>query len=128
MLDSNYSYGTIGFFLNQSIKKGTINLYGDGTLKRTFTHIYDVCNQIISASFSSQGKNEIFNIGGETFSLLEVATAIANKYAASVTFSEWPEKDLLIESGDTYFDDAKILKILGEYHYREFLHFVSGLN
>jgi len=105
---SDYSYGTIGFFLNQVKNKGLINLYGDGSLRRTFTNIVDICNQIISTSQSSKSINQIYNTIGEDYSLKEIATLISQKYNAKITFSEWPEKDFRIESGHTVFNSEKI--------------------
>lgn len=128
LLGTDYSYGTIGFFLNQAIHKKQILLYGKGEAKRTFSHMYDLCNQMYQIIFSGSGANEIFNIGGETFSLYDVAVHIADHYGASMDFVEWPDKDLRIESGDTYFDDTKIKSIIGEYEYVSFLKFIKDLD
>jgi len=51
---------------------------------------------------------EIYNLGGETYSLLEVAELVAKKYGSTVAFAEWPAQAALIESGDTIFDSTKI--------------------
>ena len=106
--EAEYSYGTIGFFLNQAKSRGTINLFGDGSLRRTFTGIEDVCKQIIHSCQSEKSVNQVYNIMGEAFSLKEIATLIAEKYKAHIAFSEWPEEHLRIESGDTVFNSGKI--------------------
>ncbi len=106
--EAEYSYGTIGFFLNQAKNKGTINLFGDGSLRRTFTSIEDVCKQIINSCQNEKSVNQVYNTMGETFSLKEIATLIADKYKSRITFSEWPEEHLRIESGDTVFNSEKI--------------------
>lgn len=107
-LGGGYSYGTIGFFLDQARKNGKINLYGDGSLRRTFTNIEDICKQIIMSCQNDKSVNQIYNIKGEEYSLKEIASLIANKYSAEITFSEWPVKDLMIESGHTVFNSNKI--------------------
>lgn len=128
LLGADYSYGTIGFFMNQAIQKKQIQLYGRGEVKRTFSHIYDICNQIYKTIISDSGVNEVFNVGGEPFSLYEAAACIAEHCGASVQFVEWPERDLRIESGDTYFDDTKIKSVIGEYQYKGFYKFIHSLN
>ena len=112
-IKDGYSYGTIGFFLKEAKQKNPIKLYGDGSLKRTFTHVEDICNQIIASLESKKAADQIYNIQGETFSLLEVADLIAGKYGSGVTFTNWPENDLKIESGHTIFDGSKIEKDFG---------------
>ncbi len=112
--DEHYSYGTIGFFLNKARKGEDITLYGDGSIRRTFTHVEDICNYIILAIQIEETKNQIFNIGGENLSLLEAGKMIAQKYDVSLNFVEWPDIVLKLESDDTVFDDSK-LKALIDY-------------
>ncbi len=106
--EAEYSYGTIGFFLDQAKNKGSINLFGDGSLRRTFTSIEDVCKQIIISCRGEKSVNQVYNTMGEEFSLKEIAELIADKYNSTLTFSEWPEAHLRIESGDTVFNSGKI--------------------
>lgn len=113
-LDSSYSFGTIGFFLNKAKSAQAITLYGDGSLKRTFTPIESLCKQIIDVSFIPDSMNEVYNIGGETLSLLEAATLIGEKYKVPVEFVAWPEDDLKLESGDTEFDSSKIDRVINK--------------
>jgi UDP-glucose 4-epimerase len=110
--NNTYSFGTLGNFLNQVTKNNTIILYGDGSLKRTFTHIHDICFQIITILGNSRIKNETYNIAGETFSLKKIAQLISLKYKTKIKFTEWPENDLKIESGDTIFNSSKIRREL----------------
>lgn len=107
-LGSDYSYGTIGNFLDQAKNKGTINLYGNGSLRRTFTNVEDICKQIIESCLNDKSVNQVYNTIGEEYSLKEIALLVANKYNAKLTFSEWPDKDLRIESGHTVFNSEKL--------------------
>lgn len=117
LLDGGYSFGTIGFFHTMASKGKDITLYGGGNIKRTFTHMADICEQIIKVSTIKESDGEIYNIGGETYSLREVAEMIANIYGTNVIATSWPDKDLLIESDHTYFDDTKIQHLLGGFEY-----------
>ena len=111
-IDNSYSYGTIGFFINQGLHDKKITLYNYGELKRTFTHINDLVIQIYHLSIIQKTDNEIFNIKGETFSLKEIATMIASRLNVNIIYKEWPNFDKIIESGDTIFDNDKIDKTI----------------
>lgn len=113
MLDRDYSFGTIGFFIRQAKEKGLITLYGNGQTKRTFTSMENLCSQIVQGVSKYESLNQTYNIGGCTHTLLEVAEEIASLYDASVKCVPFPEDDLRIESGSTYFDSSKIEKLLG---------------
>ncbi|MGM9978886.1 MAG: NAD-dependent epimerase/dehydratase family protein [Clostridium sp.] len=101
------SYGTAEFFIDKAKNGEDITVYGDGTLKRTFIYIGDLCNALIDGAMSESCLNDIYNIGGETMSLCEMATKIANAYNVNVKFTKWPEEALKVESGDTIFDSSK---------------------
>jgi UDP-glucose 4-epimerase len=120
IFDQSFSYGTIGFFLQKALKNENIKLFGDGTIRRTFSHVEDICTLIVKSIEKEATKNEIFNIGGENLSLLDAAGLIAKKYGISIDFSPWPDMALKLESGDTVFDDAKMQAILN-YSYRNTL-------
>lgn len=111
-----YSYGTVGFLMKQA-RKGTIVLYGDGAQRRTFTHVGDIANIMLAAIQSDVLTNRTYNIGGETYSLAEVADMISNLSGCEIRKTAWPEIDLRLESGDTVFDDKRLQKDLG-YQYR----------
>ena len=118
LLSTDYSFGTVGFFIKQSMAGKDITLYGGGTIKRTFTHMEDLCRQVIDGAFKPESNGEIYNIGGETLSLHDAAEIIAKKYGVNVTEVPWPERDLRIESDHTYFDDTKIQALLGGITYK----------
>lgn len=117
LLSADYSFGTVGFFIKQASAGKSITLYGGGAIKRTFSHIEDICSQIVKCSLLPESDGEIYNVGGETYSLREAAELIANKFGTDVVDVPWPERDLRIESDHTYFDDAKIRSVIewGEY-------------
>lgn len=112
LFSSGYPFGTTGLFLRMAKEKGEITLFGDGTLRRTFTHITDLTSQIQGVSLSGEGLYETFNTSGEDLSLLEVARMIADRFNVPVRHLDWPEQDLRLESGDTCFDSSKLQRII----------------
>lgn len=112
LISTDYSFGTVGFFIKQASAGKDITLYGGGNIKRTFTHMEDLCYQIVEGAFNPNSNGEIYNIGGETYSLREAAEIIAAKFGTNVVNVPWPERDLRIESDHTYFDDTKIRTLL----------------
>ena len=127
LLSTDYSFGTVGFFINQAKNGKDIALYGGGNLKRTFTHMEDLCFQIVEGAFTEGSNGEIYNVGGETLSLKEVAEIIAKKYGVQVVDVPWPDKDLRIESSHTYFDDTKIRSLLEYGDYRKLIDFSQDI-
>jgi len=108
LVASGQSYGTVGFFLEKARSGENISLFGDGNLRRTFTHVWDVCRQMVEVAGMPASNGGIYNIDGEDHSLKEVASVIAAKYNVGLSFQAWPETTLKLESGDTIFDAGRI--------------------
>lgn len=107
-----YSYGTIGFFINQAIAQKKITIYGNGLQKRTFTHVFDIYNQIMNLIKLKSAHNTVYNIYGETYSIKAIASAVSKKYNAKISHLPWPNNDFRLESGDTVFNSKKIKKVI----------------
>jgi len=127
LLSSDYSFGTVGFFIKQAMAGKNITLYGGGAIRRTFTHMEDLCLQVTEGAFKPESNSEIYNVGGETLSLYDAAEIIAKKYGVNVTAVPWPDRDLRIESGHTYFDDTKIQALLGGITYKRLEDFSKDI-
>ena len=127
LLSADYSFGTVGFFIKQAKSGNDITLYGGGDVKRTFTHMEDLCYQIVEGAFNPNSNGEIYNIGGETLSLKEAAEIIAEKYDSKVVSVPWPDRDLRIESGHTYFDDVKIRSLIKINRYKRVIDFSKDI-
>ena len=125
LVSGHYSYGTIGFFLKQAEQGGLINLYGDGTQRRTFTHVRDVCAAVMH--LMRNDANGIFNVGGGNYSLVEVARLIAQKRGVNVAFVLWPEVAQRLESGSTCFDSTKLDKLVGMGPYHDIHDMITEL-
>ena len=127
LLSTDYSFGTVGFFIKQAKLGNDITLYGGGTIKRTFTHMEDLCYQIVEGAFNPNSNGEIYNVGGETLSLREAAEIVAGKFGTKVLDVPWPERDFRIESDHTYFDDFKIQALLHLKPYKRLQDFSNDI-
>jgi len=111
IVSANYSYGTVGFFLKQAEKGGPITLYGDGSLRRTFTHVADICMAVEGLIRSDA--TGIFNVGGQDMSLLDVAKIVAEKKQVEISFLPWPSIARALESGSTVFNSSRLERTTG---------------
>ena len=59
-------------------------------------------------AFSEKCINDVFNVGGENYSLKEMATMIGEKYSVEVNYIPYPALAEKIETGNTIFDDSKL--------------------
>lgn len=107
-----YSFGTTGAFIRMAREKSAITLFGDGSLRRTFSHAQDIASQILACTQHPKCNAKTYNVAGEAFSLLEVARWIADRFGAQIIHTPWPEREIAIESGDTVFDDSCIRTII----------------
>lgn len=119
------SYGTAEFMLSKATKGENIALYGDGSMRRTLTYIGDLCEAIIKGSICEHCANDVFNIGGENYSLKEMAELIAKKYCVGIDYVDWPEIALKIESGDTVFESSKLDEIVGIHYNMKFSDWIK---
>lgn len=107
------SYGTIEFFLSKAKSNANITLYGSGSQRRSITDIRDLCHLLYKVAELGHD-NEVYNIGGEDYSLKEMAELIAQKFSVAVNSVPFPENALKLESGSTVFDDSKLKSLLGK--------------
>ncbi len=119
------SYGTAEFMLVKATKGENISLYGDGSVRRTLTYMEDLCVTMIEAALSDECANDVFNVGGEDYSLKEMAELIARKYGVGVDLVSGPDVALKIESGDTVFDSEKLDAAIGRYIQNKFTAWVK---
>lgn len=116
--DVPFSYGTIGFLMKQAAT-GEITLFGDGSQRRTFTHVGDMAEIMFRCLSDRQTENAFYNIGGEDYSLKQAAELVAAVRPATIRHQDWPAVDLALESGDTVFDSRKLDLLLSyRYQYR----------
>ena len=122
------SYGTADFMLSNATKGRNISLYGDGSLRRSLTYIEDLCISIIEAAKSDKCANDVYNIGGENYSLKEMAELIASKFGVEIDYVPWPNMALVIESGNTVFDSEKIERLIGKKSSKSFSEWIKTID
>ncbi len=108
---SSNRYGIIANLVEQS-KKGEITLFGDGSSVRTFTHVRNICEVLYFGAVSPATDNQIFNIGRNAYTLIEIANLICKKYKSKVVFTPWPEYLEKIEVKNGWLDSAKLNKLI----------------
>lgn len=117
MIPNVTSYGTAEFMLKKALAGENISLYGQGEVRRTLVNIRDLCEVLYLGAITKDCLNDVYNIGGEDYSLYEMAKAISEKYNIGLECVQWPVEALKIESGSTVFNSEKLDKIIG-YKYK----------
>jgi UDP-glucose 4-epimerase len=126
LIEGASSYGTAEFMLSKATNGENIHIYGDGSVRRTLTHISDLCAVMYKAALNNDVVNDVYNVGGEEYSLADMAKLIAKKYGVSVDYGEWPEVALKIESNDTVFDSSKLDDIIGNLYEHSFVTWIDS--
>ena len=125
LVEGAESYGTCEFMLNKSKRNEDITIFGEGLQKRTLTYIGDFCDILYNAATNDRCMNDIYNIGGEEYSIYDIAKIIAEKYNVSIKNVPFPEIEKKIESGDTVFDSEKLDSIIGNFHKSKFIDWIN---
>ena len=125
LVEGASSYGTAEFMIGKAAKKEDITLFGGGEVRRTIIHIEDLCRALIEGSLSNKCINEVFNIGGEDYSLFEMAEYISKYFDIKVIKQEWPKDQLKIESGSTVFDSSKFDSLLNFKYKHSFVEWLK---
>lgn len=105
--------GFVGWFIGRAIAGEPLRVFGDGTQKRDFTYVDDVVDALLLAGLKDEAVGQVFNLGGEIASVLELANLIAE--AAGRQPPEvvpFPPERQAIEVGDFYADWNKIAAML----------------
>ena len=113
LLPGQYAYGPMAFMQQQARQNGAITLYGQGQMRRTFTHVQDICQIMHKASQLPQTNGLTLNIGSnDHWSLQQVTSEICLRTGASLQYAPWPTLDEKLESGDTMFADEALQNIM----------------
>ncbi|MEG0577627.1 MAG: NAD(P)-dependent oxidoreductase [Bacilli bacterium] len=117
LLENNGNYGTFSFFIDNAQKGKNISVYGDGSICKTYTCMGDLCHILFQGVINDKLKSDVFNIGGDSKSLLEIANMIAKKYNVEVENTAWPKLAEIVDGGSVTLDSAKLDKII-DYTYQ----------
>ena len=116
--DSGYSYGTIGFFMSNVREGKPITVYGDGSCRKTYTSIDDVCD-IAARCIDASVPSGVYNVGGHEYTLKEVAEMICARTGATWVSVPFPESARRVEMGNIAMDSAKLDAVIGKTEYRK---------
>ena len=106
--------GFIGWFVRQALLGEKITVFGDGQQLRDMVEVSDVVDAFLRAGASEQVWGQVFNLGGEPISLLEIAqlcVEISGK--GQVELVPWPPERAKIDIGNVYCSYQKIHTTLG---------------
>jgi UDP-glucose 4-epimerase len=101
----------VGIFLYRYQNKLPLLITGNGSQKRDFIHVSDLANANYLAAIQPEKLNTAFNIGnGSTYSILEVAKMISDKYdfiekregESEITFADINKSKELLSWEPTY--------------------------
>jgi UDP-glucose 4-epimerase len=106
--------GFIGWFIRLAVDGEEISIYGDGTQRRDLNYVDDVVHAFLLAAASEEANGQVFNLGGEPVSLLEVARLLIElSPQASYRLVPFPPDKKKFDIGDYYGDCSKIKAVLG---------------
>lgn len=112
LLEDAGNYGTFEFFTNQAKSGKDIRVFGSGDIRKTYTHINNICELFWKCIDCKECKNDVFNVGGVDKTLAEIAEEIARLYNVYVKYVPWPEINKKIDGGTTVLEFNKLDKIV----------------
>lgn len=124
LLSTDYSYGTMEFFISQCRRGQSILVYGDGQCRKTYTYIGDLC-EVISRCLERNLPSGRYNVGGCDYSLQEVAHLVARRFGGTVQNVPWPENALRVEMGNISLDASRLDDAVGKIPYRRLEDFIE---
>lgn len=100
-------YGTFEIFKNQALQNKEITVFGDGSQRKTFTWMNDICRAFTKIIEKESILFRDYNLGGQALSLLQIAEKIAKEYHVDIKHVPWPEIYLKVDGGSVVFDSAR---------------------
>ncbi len=106
--------GFIPWFIRQAVREEEIKIYGDGNQLRDVNYVDDVVSALIGAGVSPTAYGEIFNLGSNPVSLLDLVRMIIEVNGkGNYQFVAFPPEKKKIDIGSVYADYGKIRDQLG---------------
>ena len=112
ILSNDYSYGTIVSFMAQLRQGKPITIWGDGSIRKTYTYIEDLC-RIVEKICTKSIASGPYNVGGCDYSLKEVAELMVSRFGGSYTLLPWPEYADNVEMGNISLNSRKLNSVVG---------------
>jgi len=104
--------GVLPMFIKKAMEDGILNVYGGGRNLRDFNYVDDVVKALILVGESDEANNEVYNLGGDVMSILDIAKKIIRIVGkGQLRIASYPEGIDKIEVGDYIADIRKIKKL-----------------
>ncbi|MBI4665164.1 MAG: NAD-dependent epimerase/dehydratase family protein [Nitrospinae bacterium] len=108
-------FGVANWFIRLAIDDETIQVFGDGSLKRDFLYVDDTVEAILMCAALDEAYGQLFNLGSDEVScfrdLAEAAVNAAGKGRWKLT--PFSAERATLEPGDFYSDIGKIKRVVG---------------
>jgi UDP-glucose 4-epimerase len=104
----------VGLWLRLALENQTIRVFGDGQQLRDLNYVEDVVDAMLMASALPNAVGEIFNLGGEPVSLIDLAkTLVVANGGGAYELIPFPPERKAIDIGSYYANYSKIRSALG---------------
>ncbi|HLI28478.1 MAG TPA: NAD-dependent epimerase/dehydratase family protein [Chloroflexota bacterium] len=106
--------GFLPWFVRQVLDDEEIQIYGDGQQRRDFTYVDDVVDAFLLVGCTSHTDGEIYNLGGDSASLLEVVKLLIEIAGRGrYRLVPWPPEKRVIDIGSYEADYRKLTEAVG---------------
>lgn len=100
----------IGWWFHQLLEGMDLQVYGDGTQVRDLNYVDDVVDALLLCAAHPSARGNIYNLGGEPVSLLDLARLMVEVYGSGrYALIPFPENRKRIDIGD-YFGDYRLIQ------------------
>jgi UDP-glucose 4-epimerase len=107
-------YGVVNWFVRLALDDETIQVFGDGRLKRDFLYVDDCVAAMLLAAAAAAARGEVLNVGIDRPSdFVEVAEILTRVCGGRWEFAPFTPERKAQEPGDFYSDITKIRRLLG---------------
>lgn len=104
----------LGLWMKQIIDGQDISIYGDGKQLRDMNYVDDVIDALLQCAASPQAIGQVYNVGAQPISLLELAKLLIDiNGSGNYHFEPFPYDRKLIDIGDYYTNFHKIQSQIG---------------
>lgn len=110
----HHRQGIINWFVRLAIEGKEITIYGDGTQIRDTNYVDDAVSALMLAALRDETDGEVFNLGGEPASVVELAGLISEAAGgAGYRCVPYPDEAKAVEVGNYIADWTKAKSRLG---------------
>jgi len=110
----HHRQGVLNWFIRQVMDNTTVKIYGSGSQIRDTSYVDDVVDAFLLAMMHKETPSEVYNIGGEAFSLVDfVEKLIEITGEGNYELIEYPDESKAIEIGDYIADYSKFSELTG---------------